>query len=153
MKNSLRSLTATISGAVSRIFRERGERYYLQGAVNIIEGSAWRVAATVQGTRRYEVIILRAQEFFEVSCSCPFYDRELTTCKHIWAVFLAAEQNGFLDGLGDRAPTEIREEIPGLFGYQQGERARTPRRSEVSWKQQLHGLIGTMEAQDRKSVV
>jgi superfamily II DNA or RNA helicase len=151
VKNSLRSLTATISGAVSRIFRERGERYYLQGAVNIIEGSAWRVAATVQGTRRYEVIILRAQEFFEVSCSCPFYDRELTTCKHIWAVFLAAEQNGFLDGLGDRAPTEIREEIPGLFGYQQGERARTPRRSEVSWKQQLHGLIGTMEAQDSRS--
>ena len=151
MKNSLKSLTATISGAVSRTFRERGERYYLQGAVNIIEGSAWRVAATVQGMRRYEVILLRTEEFFEVSCTCPFYDRELITCKHIWAVFLAAEQNGFLDGLGDRAPSEIREEIPGLFGYQQAERVRTPRRSEVSWKQQLHGLIGTMEAQDSRS--
>jgi superfamily II DNA or RNA helicase len=150
VKNSLKSLTSAISGSVSRIFRERGDRYYLAGAVNIIEGSAWRVAATVQGTRRYEVIILRAQEFFEVSCSCPFYDRELVTCKHIWAVFLAAEQNGFLDGLGDPAPREIREEIPGLFNYHQPERGRTSQSPEVSWKHQLQRLLGSMAAQNTR---
>ena len=113
------SLTVTISGAVSRLSRERGERYYSQGAVSILEGDAWRVVATVQGTRRYEVLILRARDFFEVSCSCPFYDRELTSCKHIWATFLTAEQNGYLNGSGDSAPREIREEIPGLYSYQQ----------------------------------
>ena len=150
MKSSLKSLTAAVSGCVSRTFRERGERYYFDGAVNIIEGSAWRVAATVQGTRRYEVIIVRAREFFQVSCSCPLYDRELVTCKHIWAVFLAAEQNGFLDGLGDPAPGEIREEIPGLFNYHQSEQGPTARSSEVSWKEQLQQLSGSMAAQDRR---
>ena len=150
MKSSLKSLTSAVSGCVSRTFRERGERYYFDGAVNIIEGSAWRVAATVQGTRRYEVIIVRARDFFQVSCSCPLYDRELVTCKHIWAVFLAAEQNRFLDGLGDPAPGEIKEEIPGLFNYHQAERSRTSRSPEVSWKQQLQRLSGYMAAQDRR---
>jgi superfamily II DNA or RNA helicase len=150
VKNSFKSLTSAISGCVSRTFRERGERYYLHGAVNIIEGSAWRVAATVQGTRRYEVIILRAQDFFQVSCSCPLYDRELVTCKHIWAVFLAAEQTGFLDGLGDPAPGEIREEIPGLFNYHPAEGRRTSGSPEVNWKQQLQRLNVGMAAQDRR---
>ena len=150
MKSSLKSLTSAVSGCVSRTFRERGERYYFDGAVNIIEGSAWRVAATVQGTRRYEVIIVRARDFFQVSCSCPLYDRELVTCKHLWAVFLAAEQNGFLDGLGDPAPNEIREEIPGLFNYHQSERGRTARSTKVSWKEQLQQLSGSMAAQDRR---
>ncbi|HEX6172626.1 MAG TPA: SNF2-related protein, partial [Candidatus Binatia bacterium] len=150
MKNSLKSLTSAVSGCVNRAFRERGEQYYLDGAVNIIEGSAWRVAATVQGTRRYEVIIVRARDFFQVSCSCPLYDRELVTCKHIWAVFLAAEQSRFLDGLGDSAPGEIREEIPGLFNYHQAEGSPTSRLPEVSWKQQLQRLSGSMAAQDRR---
>ncbi|HUC99237.1 MAG TPA: DEAD/DEAH box helicase, partial [Candidatus Polarisedimenticolaceae bacterium] len=150
MKNSLKSLTSAVSGCVSRTFRDRGERYYFDGAVNIIEGSAWRVAATVQGTRRYEVIIVRARDFFQVSCSCPLYDRELVTCKHIWSVFLAAEQNRFLDGLGDPAPGEIKEEIPGLFNYHQTERSPTSRSPEVSWKQQLQRLSGHMAAQDRR---
>jgi superfamily II DNA or RNA helicase len=150
LKNSLKSLTSAVSGCVSRTFRERGERYHLDGTVNIIEGSAWRVAATVQGTRRYEVIIVRARDFFQVSCSCPLYDRELVACKHIWAVFLAAEQNGFLDGLGDPAPGEIREEIPGLFNYHQAERGPPSRSPEVSWKQQLQRLSGSMAAQDRR---
>ncbi|HKX50648.1 MAG TPA: SWIM zinc finger family protein, partial [Candidatus Binatia bacterium] len=150
MKNSFKSLTSAVSGCVSRTFRERGERYYLDGAVNIIEGSAWRIAATVQGTRRYEVIILRAQDFFQVSCSCPLYDRELVTCKHIWAVFLAAERSGFLDGLGDHAPGEIREEIPGLFNYHPAERSPTSRSPEVNWKRQLQRLDVGMAAQDRR---
>jgi superfamily II DNA or RNA helicase len=150
VKNSFKSLTSALSGCVNRAFRERGEQYYLHGAVNIIEGSAWRVAATVQGTRRYEVIIVRARDFFQVSCSCPLYDRELITCKHIWAVFLAAEQSRFLDGLGDPAPVEIREEIPGLFNYHQTERSPASPLPDVSWKQQLQRLSGSMAAQDRR---
>ena len=144
----------TISGAVSRLSRERGERYYSQGAVSIVEGDAWRVVATVQGTRRYEVVILRARDFFEVSCSCPFYDRELTSCKHIWATFLTAEQNGCLTGAGDSTPREIREEIPGLYSYQQRNgRLAMGVPGAADWKQQLHALAGAIEEQQTRATL
>ncbi len=104
-----------------------------------LEGDAWRVDATVRGTRRYRVNIARDRDSFDVSCSCPYYDRELVTCKHIWATFLAAEQQGYLDGEGETAPRRIREEIPGLFPEKRRPPASKPR--PLTWKEQLETLL------------
>jgi len=145
-------LTANISAQVDRVTQHRGRSYFLRGAVNSLEGDAWHVEATVQGTRQYHVSISRAKNSFEVSCSCPYYERELDTCKHIWATFLAAEQEGYLEGSGDVTPPRIQEASPGSFLDEKP--ARPPRAKKPpapSWKQQLQGLLGTMKAEESQS--
>ncbi|MEX0802364.1 MAG: SNF2-related protein [Candidatus Binatia bacterium] len=143
-------MTTNLAAEVDRLSRERGYRYFLSGAVDSLEGDAWRVDATVQGTRRYQVNIARAQDSFEVSCSCPYYDRELVTCKHIWATLLAAEQQGHLGGGGESAPRQIREEIPGLFPEKKRPAAAKKPRA-LGWKQQLQGLLTDLEAAQARS--
>jgi hypothetical protein len=142
-------LTTKISANVDRITQDRGRLYFLRGAVNLLEGDAWRVEAAVQGTRRYHVSISREKNSFEVSCTCPYYERELETCKHIWATFLAAEQEGYLEGSRDIPPRQIQEVGPRSFPDEEPERPpRTKKPPPPSWKQQLQGLRGAMEAEE-----
>jgi len=75
----------------------RGHDYFLDGAVRLAETGPDRVLAFVQGTRRYTVKLLFAEDRVNMSCTCPyFFDRE-KPCKHLWAVLLKLDQSGYFD--------------------------------------------------------
>ena len=76
-------VTEQLADEVAQLTQQRGRSYFLNGAVRIIEGDADHVAATVQGSRRYEVEISVGEIFLDTSCTCPFYERDYETCKHI----------------------------------------------------------------------
>ncbi len=141
------SLTARLFNQVDRLSQERGQRYFSRGAVDFIEGDAWSLQAGVQGTRHYDVHVSSEKHVINVSCTCPFYDRELVPCKHIWAALLAAEKSGFLEGLSKLAAPHLRSVRPNP----QAEKSRRPRQSArnvlpPSWKQPLQRLRAAMEA-------
>ncbi|MGH7845428.1 MAG: SNF2-related protein, partial [Candidatus Binatia bacterium] len=144
-------MTAKLSSQVDRRSRERGLSYFLNDAVDLLEGDEWSVDATVQGTRLYYVTISRGEDAFEVSCTCPYHERELLTCKHIWAAFLAAEQEGYLEGLDPTVPVRIEDagaEIP-----QKKIKPPPPakRNQPPAWQHQLHGLRNAMEAEENRA--
>ena len=139
-------LTEKIYDAVGRISQERGRSYFFRGAVKKIEGDAWRAAAKIQGSQLYEIRLSFAEDCLNVSCSCPFFARELNVCKHIWAAALAAERNGLLKGPASRNELEILEIDPELQpSYRRG-RAVAPKPPPVpSWKQELRMLAASMD--------
>ncbi len=141
-------LTSKISGQVGKSFQQRGRLYFLRGTVNILEGDPWSVEATVQGTRQYFVSLSLVKESLSVSCSCPYYEGYLNTCKHIWATLLAAEEQGYLGGLGDSWPLRIAEMDPGVIADENDEdsqQVRLKQASILSWKQHLESVREAME--------
>ena len=93
------TLRDSLTGDVPERTRTKGNRYFLGGAVRAIEGSAWHVSATVRGSQSYEVLLSREGDEVLASCECPYFNDRIQICKHIWAVVLAADAEGFL--LGD----------------------------------------------------
>ena len=84
--------------------RDRGFHYYRRGAVRITRASRGEVLASVQGSRRYRVVLRPSSDALGVSCDCPAF--ESGPCKHIWATLLAAEARGLLErGADDAAAT------------------------------------------------
>jgi SNF2 domain-containing protein/helicase-like protein/SWIM zinc finger len=144
-------LTEKIFDAVGRISQERGRSYFLRGAVKRIEGDAWRVTGKVQGSQLYEIHLSFAEDCLNISCSCPFFRRELSTCKHIWAVALAAERSGLLKGPASRNELEILEIDPELQPSRRGARAPAPKAPPVpSWKQELRMLYTSMLGMEKE---
>ena len=84
--------------------RIKGNRYFLGGAVRGIEGTDTDVVATVRGSALYSVHLHRDGDAFTATCQCPYFTDRRDLCKHIWAVVLAADAEGFL--LGDALLTE-----------------------------------------------
>ena len=130
-------LTEQISEEVGRLTQERGREYFKRGAVERIEGDRTSARAVVQGTLRYDVEITRIDEFLDYSCSCPFFERDLEPCKHIWATVLAAEQRGYLRG----------RETGSDFDFQSP--AKTP--SAQSWKKQLEPLLESLRVAENRA--
>ena len=89
-------LAEALARDVSERTRTRGNRYFLGGAVRAIEGSGSEVVATVRGSEWYRVRLSRESEAFLASCQCPYFADRQDFCKHIWAVILAADAEGFL---------------------------------------------------------
>ena len=85
------SLTSRFFNQVPRFSQERGRRYFLRGAVSYIEGDARSAHAAVQGGQLYDVRAMLDKHVVRASCTCPYFERELDACKHIWAALLAAE--------------------------------------------------------------
>jgi superfamily II DNA or RNA helicase len=141
------SFTARLFNQVDRLSQERGRRYFLRGAVDFIEGDAWSLHAGVQGTQHYDVHVSSEKHVINVSCTCPFYEREIVPCKHIWAALLAAEKSGLLEGLSKLAAPHVRSVRPDAHA----EKTPRPRRSAKSmlppsWKQPLQRLRAAMES-------
>jgi hypothetical protein len=127
-------LTARLFNQVDRLSQERGRRYFLRGAVDFIEGDDSSLRAGVQGTRHYDVNVSSEKHVVNVSCTCPFYERELVPCKHIWAALLAGEKNGFLEGLNKLAAPHLRCVRPDSPAEKRPRRsARSP--LPPTWKQ------------------
>ena len=87
--------------------RERGRDYFAARRVTVVKGNAWRVDATVQGSRLYDVNLVRERDAIEAWCSCPYCEQYFEPCKHIWATLLAAEAGGYLQGDGRRTVREL----------------------------------------------
>jgi superfamily II DNA or RNA helicase len=97
---SLMVLSAQASWNVAKGIRNRGRQYFLRGAVQILHGDADAVEASVQGSDEYYVTLERDKKSLTVYCTCPYYQKYLDACKHIWATMLAAEHKGLLAGTG-----------------------------------------------------
>jgi len=131
-------LTEQISEEVGRLTQQRGREYFNRGAVKRIEGDRTSVRAAVQGSLRYEVEITAIDEFLDYSCTCPFFERDLEPCKHIWAVALAAERHGYLRPEGSAADFELRSPP-----------SKTP--PAPSWKKQLEPLLESLRAAEGRA--
>ena len=145
-------LTDELSDGVGQLTKQRGRSYFLGGAVRLIEADGSHVTATVQGSRQYEVEILVAKTFLDASCTCPFYERDFETCKHIWATALAAEQRGYLRDSLDFDGAEVFEAVMESIPQRTKQGAVTVKKpSSPSWQQQLQPLLTAMKAEENRS--
>ena len=88
------SLAVTFAAAFAPKVRERGERYYSNGAVEIEYAIGNLLEATVTGGEMYDVSLEIDGEMLRVECTCKFVEQgEL--CKHIYATLLAADKERF----------------------------------------------------------
>jgi len=78
--------------------RERGRRYYAEGAVELVHAEPGLVEATVYGTEPYDVRIEHdsAGGTVEVGCGCAYFQDRGEPCKHIWATLLSVTDHEFL---------------------------------------------------------
>lgn len=88
-ENLLRSLRdeknlRSLAGAKSY---ERGEGYYRQGAVRSLITHAGKLAARVEGTEDYTVVLWLENDVLRFDCSCPMGDMS-EFCKHCVATAL-----------------------------------------------------------------
>ncbi|MGZ7080879.1 MAG: SWIM zinc finger family protein, partial [Thermoanaerobaculia bacterium] len=98
------SLAVTFAAAFAAKVRDRGERYYSNGAVEIEFAVGNLLEAAVSGGEMYEVSLQIDGQTLRVECTCPFVEQgEL--CKHIYATLLAADKERF--GIELPAPRRI----------------------------------------------
>ena len=146
------SLTARFFNQVDRLSQERGQRYFLRGAVSYIEGGALSVHAGVQGTRLYDVDVSIDKHLINASCTCPAFEREFDPCKHIWAALLAAEQSGFLAALNTIPAPHLRGVAPKPAAKKiAASRRHAKSLLAASWKQQLLSLRTQLEADEERT--
>ena len=98
------SLAVTFAAVFDAKVRDRGERYYSNGAVEIDYARGNLLEATVTGGEMYDVSLEIDGEMLRVECTCKFVEQgEL--CKHIYATLLAADRERF--GIDLAAPRRI----------------------------------------------
>src|ERR1700674_2685153 len=100
-------LSSALAPLVASEVRRRGEAYLREGRVRIVDHGKDFVSATVSGTQLYEVDLERTSRSLAVSCTCPYYERDFDTCKHIWAAVLAAGAQGYLLSSAGKPPRRI----------------------------------------------
>ncbi len=149
----------TLASALDRFFnpkvRKRGVHYFRGGAVRLTACGPERAEAIVTGSVEYDVSLWRDSQTLRASCSCPFSDRG-ETCKHIWAVILAADAKsglrgpqGFLpqkltasapeEGRADRAPRKPARPLPPPISIPRARPAPRP----PAWRETLQKLVAT----------
>ncbi|MGE5305191.1 MAG: SNF2-related protein [Alphaproteobacteria bacterium] len=157
-------LTEKLFKQVNHIAQERGKSYFMNGRVKFVEGDSWRANAKVQGSSLYDVGIVFEDDFLDVQCSCPYFEREMETCKHIWATLLAAERQGLLKIPGTKKSLRIFESYElyedtdddspithdgdgGVSSH--GTSAARTKPRPLDWRQHLRALRGAMESATR----
>jgi superfamily II DNA or RNA helicase len=134
------TLADVLAQDVSERTRVKGNRYFLGGAVRDIEGSDTDVVATVRGSQSYQVHLHRDGDEFAASCECPYFVDQQDFCKHVWAVILAADTEGYLLG---GAPVHAESYLIVARGYG-GKPKRAPERQPQSsrepWQRLLHAV-------------
>ena len=81
------------------------------GPFEIINGNKKELQAVVIGSDTYEVDLYREGDTIYVSCTCPYFEGERETCKHIWATLLAAEKQGYLRGKSNSDPAHLEIDV------------------------------------------
>ncbi len=78
--------------------RKRGNDYFVRKAVRLVRAEAGSVTAEVRGTFPYTVELRQRHRMAYYSCTCPYFDRELEACKHVWAVVATVASRLGLEG-------------------------------------------------------
>jgi superfamily II DNA or RNA helicase len=141
-------LTEQIADEVGRLTQERGRQYYVRGAVTQIDGDGRSVNAVVQGTLRYTVEIMSIDDFLDYSCSCPYFERDLEPCKHIWATCLAAEKKGYLRKDQERARFQPVHE---LFPSKRARPTLIRKPPPPGWQEQLAPVLSSLATAEYRS--
>jgi superfamily II DNA or RNA helicase len=96
-----------IADLLSRYFsanvHKHGEHYYRGGRVHIDEASESTICAIVFGSQAYDVSLNFRAGTLSIACGCAYFGDTSTPCKHIWAVILAADAQGYLRQLQSAA--------------------------------------------------
>ena len=121
---------------VPRFSVERGDQYYATGRVTRFDETNGVIDATVLGTRPYNITLQPEDDFLRVTCECPYFERELDVCKHIWAVVRAASDRGLLPDQ-KMYPLPI-EGNAGILTRQLGPLPK--RRAQPEWQRFLQAL-------------
>ena len=107
------SLAVDLRSSVPVPVRERGASLYASGKVTIFDGSAFEVAAEVEGSQPYEVSLRRDQEDVLAWCECPYFESN-GTCKHVWAALMAADAKRYLAGANGGRARRLIEDYEAL---------------------------------------
>ena len=134
-------LTAQLARSFPFAVRTRGQGYFQQGAVEIVDVGARSIRALVQGSSLYVVTVSWSSVDLsvEVDCSCPYFsDRGL--CKHIWATLLQVDSDDSIqdpqsDGSSFESDGQRETDSP---------RASRQRSSKTVWRRQLEKIEASM---------
>ncbi|HEX3069248.1 MAG TPA: SWIM zinc finger family protein, partial [Thermoanaerobaculia bacterium] len=74
--------------------RKRGAEYARGGAVRIRARRSPEnpLRADVYGSDLYDVALAYSERALWATCTCPYFERDLDICKHIWATVIRCEQ-------------------------------------------------------------
>ncbi len=134
-------LTSLLARDFSSVVRHRGLEYFRARRVKILRGDEIAVEAIVRGTGVYEVSLRYAEGALYVACTCPYFESE-SSCKHLWAVVLTAEKDGYLRA-ASRVPRLIMmdddEELfpDGEFSLN----LAPPPKTGSDWRRRLTGIL------------
>lgn len=128
--------------------RRKGEVYYAEGRVEIVEQEEGRLLAEVRGTEVYEVELQIDDDTLNAGCNCKAFDAN-GFCKHVWATFLAADTAGLLQtavvGKLPYIPMGVVSEVDDFWDEPAADEFRydtfkptPPRRAD--WKSILEGI-------------
>ncbi len=152
------SLTTYLSGYVDGQVRGRGYIYYRDGAVRIIEGSRDHLQALVTGSSTYQVHLNREGRTLYGTCTCPYFQKERETCKHLWATLLTAAKTEYLKGRDKTDPvfleTNLEDKPTDRLSYPLTSLPRSftekphlkPAPPPPTWKDHLAFLRGTLRS-------
>lgn len=132
-------LLTVLAPYFSDLVRDRGARYHVAGRVMHLRGQALQAEAVVRGNRSYSTAIRAHKGSPEFACTCPFFQGG-EPCKHLWALALAAGEQGLLRGLPAAVahPDELRRTRPRT-----GTSASAPR-----WQRVLEAVSDTRHWED-----
>ena len=141
------TLTALLARDFSAEVRHRGLEYFRARRVKVLRGDEAAVTAIVRGTAAYEVSMRYAVGALYVSCDCPYFESN-SSCKHLWAVILTAEKEGYLRAASrmsrlimlDDEGDEIEEEDFSLT---------PPPNAGSSWRRRVTGILEQGSEQQR----
>jgi superfamily II DNA or RNA helicase len=119
-------LASALSRQVANTVRHRGDNYYRQGRVTLLKRGVDFVSAAVSGSKPYHVELARRDSTLVVSCTCPYFDQDLETCKHIWAAILASSVKGYLVSPAGNTPRWLEPANPYALGLAAGTHASSP---------------------------
>lgn len=123
-------LTRALSAHISSTIRDRGQKYFRSGAVDLETVTPSAVSAIVHGSDDYEVDLYLEGATVHASCSCPYVAEYGTACKHIWATVLAAEPRGFARSAATSGPLRLALE-GGADDYDDYDSPRLPRQFQL----------------------
>ena len=137
------SLTTQLAGSFPHPVRARGQRYFEQGAVEIIGFATRAFKALVQGTSCYTVRVSwsSADPAVDVDCSCSYFS-DRGVCKHIWATLLQIETYYSLDDY----ESSIDSDPPSRYALQEGRQPSvfSKRSAKTLWERQLERIQASL---------
>jgi superfamily II DNA or RNA helicase len=101
------NLSTRLAGNFTKNVQRSGEGYYRHRRVQIERGSESELEAWVRGSQEYGVELKWHDGTLAVWCDCAYFVENAVPCKHLWAVVLAAEGQGYLSAAASAAKVTL----------------------------------------------